>query len=137
VKCPHCDQEFDLDLSGEPIRVQNRVQQFIAAYCDAFKAREGFSPPIRGKDSAAAKRIVATLGLEKAVRYVSAYFAINDSYFIAKQYDLVTFEANLNKVAVAAETGKQVTQSEAKRIERRQTNVNAFSKMLEDENGER
>jgi hypothetical protein len=106
------------------------TNKFIAAYCEAFKRRYETNPPIIGQSAGLAKNIVKSLGLDRACRLVETYVAMNDSYFQTKGHDLSTFYANISKVVVHHETGKSVTRSEANNLERRQTNINAFAKLL-------
>lgn len=130
MKCPNCQHEFEADLAGA-VPEKNPTNQFIASYAEAFKERWKTNPIMGPKNAGVAKRIVAALGPERARRYAWVYVSMNDFHFVNRQHDLVTMEQNLNKIAVAAETGKITTRNDAQKLERRQTNLEAFSSILE------
>lgn len=112
----------------------SRTQALIARYCELWKARYGRNPVITKRDSGIAKRLAADLG-DQAVELLEAYFAMNSSFFQQKAFDLMTFENNLKPIQAYHDTGSKITQAQARQIDKRQTNVDAFRKLLEDEDG--
>ena len=95
-------------------------RQFIAAYCEAYKAKYTVNPVIDGRAQGIAKRVVDSkngIGPTKAIALVKAYLQMNDQWFLKKKHDLFTFEQNLNSIELFAETGKQITNNLAQQIE--------------------
>ncbi len=80
-------------------------EEFIALYCDTYRARYNARPAISGRDAGIAKRLIGTQGLPASLALVRAYLAMDDSWFVTKHHDLPTLEENLNKVAVHLQTG--------------------------------
>jgi hypothetical protein len=74
------------------------VENLIPHYCEEYKKRYGINPPIMGKSSGIAKRLVKDLGLERAKRLVTAYLGMSESWFLTKGHDLFTFEQNITKI---------------------------------------
>src|SRR3990167_4648959 len=114
--CSHMDNEDEVVsvfVVGDEERARGKndkkkilgkqTKEFIAAYCEEFKFRRGCNPPIGGKQSGIAKRLVKDLGLDKAISLVQTYLQMPDQWFITREYDLPTFEANLNKIVRFAE----------------------------------
>lgn len=80
-------------------------QDFIATYCEAYKKRYGVNPIVTPKDGGICQRLLKAVPLEKAKDLIQAYLQIEDRWFMTKCHDLVTFEQNLGKVAVALANG--------------------------------
>lgn len=106
------------------------TQAFIAAYCAVFKARYGFNPPVGGRNAGIAKRIAQAVG-SRAERYIEAYFGMPKAYFLERKHDLSTMEMHLNTIADFAENGRVTTTTQAKAVERRETNAQAFAHLRE------
>lgn len=98
----------------------------IATYCEAYKAKYTTNPVIDGRASGTAVRILKDVPLEKAQNLIKCYLEMNDQWFITRGHDLITFEQNLNKVEVFAQTGKRVSFEMAKRVDNAQSNRSAF-----------
>jgi hypothetical protein len=81
----------------------------IAEYCERFKERYKSNPTIGGKNAGIAKRLAKDLGLARAKDLIATYLSMNDSFFLTKRHDLVTFESNLNAVSVKHDTGHSLT----------------------------
>lgn len=124
--CPLCHQNVAADLPQSP------YQKFLARYCEVFKERYGSNPIIQGIDASTAKRIVNAAGFLKAVGLIETYLQMNDAFFVQRRHALKVFESSLNQVSIMHDTGKTITQDEARGMERRQTNLNAFGKLLSD-----
>lgn len=93
------------------------TKEFIAAYCEAFRARYGTNPPVTGKDAGIAKNIVKGVGLIRAKGLVETYLGMNDGFYLLKRHDLATLVTNLNAVTVKHDTGAGMTRTEAKNAE--------------------
>lgn len=106
------------------------VREFIARYCEEFRNRYGSNPDITGKDAGIAKRLVKDLGIARALALARAYVEMNDSFFLTKRHDLVTFESNLKAIAVKLDTGQSVNRTQARQQETRDANVEAAQAYL-------
>lgn len=84
------------------------IAPFIGSYVAAFQKRYGpdARPMLDGKAVGLAKTIVRDVGLAKAVELVQVFLQLDDPWFLKKTYDLSTFRENLNKVSLAATTGR-------------------------------
>jgi len=105
------------ETSLAPLKPILPVPAFIAAYCDVYKARYGNTPPIGGKEAGIAKRIVKTVGQEKALRLAEVYLSMPDPWFLTKAHDLTTMEQNLAKIAMQADTGRSATKGDIRELE--------------------
>lgn len=83
---------------------------FIAAYCEEWKAKYGTNPPMIGKQLGAVKRLVKALGVARASELVRTYLQLKDPWIVKNRHDLVTFEAKLNMVVIAHDTGQVMSQ---------------------------
>lgn len=122
----------DVDRLYAALVPPESTHTFIAAYCEAYKPRYKTNPVMDGVASGTAKRLVKDLGVAKAVALVECYLKMNDSFFIARRHNLMTFAQNLNAVQVFLDTHKTVTQTELRQQDRRQANINAFGDLLEE-----
>ena len=120
------EQNQVLDISPKPTKSKPKpvnskkatpAHEFIKAYCDEYKARYGSNPVINGKAAGIAKRVVKDIGLPKAIRMIQTYVAMNDSWFVTRAHNLITFEDNLDKVARMMETGTSTSAGQARRAE--------------------
>lgn len=96
------------------------TSRFIANYCIAFQERWHTKPPLLGKDIGAIQRIVKSIGIERALTLLETFMKMQDQRFINNRHSISTMEFNLNAIAVKADTGQAVTQSQARTIERRE-----------------
>lgn len=129
-ECPLCGHEIPLDLAGE--LTLSPVQRAIAAYCNYFSERYKTSPVITGADAGCIKRLVKDVGPPLAIQLIETYFRMSDSYFLQSRHSIRVLVSNLNKVMVSMKTGETITQTEVRRIDRRQANANAFGRLLGD-----
>ena len=111
------------------------VQEFIAAYCRAYKARRNHNPVMTGQNQGIAKRLVKDLGKDKAVALVQVYMQMNDSWFETRSYNLVTFKDNLDKVARYMETGQTTSRAMAQKVELFDDNKSVAQKFLKQQRG--
>ena len=112
-----------------PDLAPKKTNQFISKYCQLFKNRYGSNPVISQKIAGIAKRISTTLGEEKAVFYLEAFFAMPDANLVKNKHPLTQFEFKLNEITVFANSGKFTTQSEANNMDKKVVAVqtsNAF-----------
>jgi hypothetical protein len=100
--------------------VKNPVGFFIGKYVQAYQKRFGDErarPDLRGKVQGLIKRFLEETPLERAVALIETYLSMNDQWFITKGFDFVTFNENVGKIALALDTGKRITQAEARGAE--------------------
>lgn len=91
-----------------------KTNEFISFYIKQFKLRYGAAPPIQGKDTGIAKRLLKEFGLERLTLLLDAYFAMPDAYVLKAKHPLNLFAIKMNEVVVFAETGKFTTQRDAR-----------------------
>lgn len=122
---------------GEP-EGGKKTHALISHYCEVYKDRYTINPPINGKATGVMSRLGKDFSLDKGKKLISTFLTMNDQFFIAKAHDLATFENNLNKIQVTAETGKQITREQAQKIERRSGLANVIQNCIENhKNGEK
>lgn len=94
------------------------TQEFIIIYDNALKARYGvkaklvITPKIAGQ----IKKLVADIGLIKACDLIQVYFQMDDPWFLKRGHDFGTFLNNLQKIALALDTGLENPTSNNKSI---------------------
>lgn len=96
-----------------------RTKDLIALYCDLWKSRYNStrSPDIRGKEVGQIKKLGEDLGFARASKLIEAYLQMPDAWFITRTHDVATLVTNLNKVSLFADSGKMVSQREARQID--------------------
>jgi hypothetical protein len=100
--------------------VKSPVGFFIGKYVQAYQKRFGDErarPDLRGKAQGLIKNFLKETPLDRAVALIETYLTMNDQWFITKGYDFVTFNENVSKIALALDTGKRITQAEARGAE--------------------
>lgn len=112
------------------------IQQFVKQYAAAYKQAFGIYPVLSGADQGAAKSIVKSLGLKDATVLMGTYLKMPDPFFRQRSHDLVTMAGNLNKIKTRHETGRSVTQTEARTDDRFEANKNAALDYLKNMGGE-
>jgi len=127
---PPKEQLAPLATTAEP---SSPVKDFIAVYCDAFKARYGTWPTVGKKGAGIARRIVAEVGIAKAKLCAQAYVAMGDAWFLTRNHDLATLESNLTKVAAYADTGQTITSAGARQAELYSHNAAVVDAMLRED----
>jgi hypothetical protein len=91
------------------------VHEFIARYCEVWKERYGVNPPMNGRATGAAKRIVKDNGLPRSIELVEKYLTMNEAFFMSRRHDLCTFDSNLNTIVA----GNTLTRANIQAVERR------------------
>lgn len=87
---------------------------FLDTYKKAFSQRYGAEPPLTEKDTAQAKALTKSLGVERAKALIETYLSMNDEWFLTRGHDLHTFLNNLNLVNNKYETGSYTSKGMAK-----------------------
>jgi hypothetical protein len=96
----HVDQPglpMDLPAATTP------VQDFIGRYIEVFQKRYGpkARPDLGGIARGVAKRIVKDYGRDPAMQLVEEYLAMDDDWFLKKGHDLLTLEAQMQRVLLS------------------------------------
>jgi hypothetical protein len=89
----------------------------IRTYCDEWKAKNGKSPDLPGKDIGQLDRLGKDLGQDRACALIRVYFSMPDSWFIKKGYDVATLLANLSAIQQFEASGKLVTRKVVEQVE--------------------
>jgi len=103
----------------------------IAFYCEEYKSKYKFNPPIDGKSAGLAKTLLKDFGLEKAKKLIAAYLKMNDKRFIDKRHDFATMKLHLNSVAHFEQLGVSVTQTQLNQIDQRMARDDAFDSAIQ------
>jgi hypothetical protein len=106
-----------------------KVSDFVAAYCDRFKARWNEPAPIMGKDAGIAKRLAGSLSLERFKVLLDAYFSMPDAWLVKQKHPLNLFEAKLNEIVVFSGQGKFTTAKEVRQADDMATNMALLQKI--------
>lgn len=102
------EKETTTTNTGAPAS-QTRHRDFIEVYYKSFKKRYGdkarpdMSPKVQGQ----IKTVLKNLGYERASDLIQAYLQMDDRWFLTKAHDFSTFMGNLQKIALAFDTGKK------------------------------
>lgn len=82
----------------------------IAVYVKAWQARWGTKarPDLGSKSQGVLKRCIkgGDRTIEQLALMLQAYCQMDDKWFVTKTHDLITFEANLSKIALALDKGR-------------------------------
>lgn len=89
----------------------------VSFYCDLWKAKNGKSPDIRGKEAGQLKKFSEDLGIDRACQVMRAYFSMPDPLFIRRGYDVSTMLLSLAAIAQFEANGKIVTKKVVEHIE--------------------
>lgn len=118
--------------------VKSPIGFFIANYVNAYQLRYGMNarPALSGKVQGQIKRFLSDTPLERACQLAQTYLQMNDAWFVTKAHDFGTFVENLSKIGLALDTGKSATQTEARNLDRKQSNYNAFAHLIDDDGKE-
>ncbi len=108
----------------------------IAAYCEAFKEKYGFNPPITGKNGGQAKALLKNMSVERAESLARAYLQVNDQFFIRRRHPFDLLVTNLNIVAAALDTGKVITAKQAQSVESMDSTARAAMDFLREKRGQ-
>jgi hypothetical protein len=105
----------------------------IKLYCDLWKARykSQRSPDIRGKTAGQLNGLAKDLGLDRARVLITAYLQMPDEWFVTKTHDVSTLLSNLAKVALFADSGRMITRSDIKQLEKKHESSN-LDKLIEE-----
>jgi hypothetical protein len=126
------EEDKELDKDKEPKKKKTlpvipaelaapKANEFIALYCQAFKARHNADPVIDGRSAGTAKAIVKTLPQDKWHLYLKAFFTMPDAYLFKAKHPLALFQTKLQEIAVFAQSGNFTTQKQASQIDNQST----------------
>lgn len=117
------DKKVDAAQPPKPAAPE-KTNLVIAKYCDLWRARykSEKSPPVLPQHCAIMKKIVTTVGQERALLLVEAYFKMPDSWYVTKRHDIPTLMGNLNAVTQFAESGRMFSKRELNQLDLAITN---------------
>lgn len=132
------DQEKTKNRSarGEALPAETKnvdIPFFIGTYVKAYQTRYGpkARPELTGKVQGEIKRLLKDTPIERACEMIQAYVQMNDAWFLNKGHDFGSFMANLTKVSLALDTGRQMLGSRAREIERMQHNSDSWDQAVD------
>lgn len=94
----------------------------VGVFCREYKRRYGTSYRVTGKDVQAIKRILKDLGKPVFEKVCVAYVDMPDPWFVTRRHDVITLESNIAKVSQFEQSGKNITQTQIREMDRRATN---------------
>lgn len=110
------------------------------AYCSQYRKRyEGVDPADGKMVRSQMSNFIDKVGAVDAPEIAQFYVQHNHSWYVDKKHDFSFCLADATKLRTEWLTGRQGTRSEAQRADKRQSNVNAFGRLLdksEAQNGE-
>jgi len=86
--------------------IRNNAKELIQAYVKFFREYYGVEPVIDQKARGQALNACKVLSLDKLIKLVEVFFQMDDWFFKSKGHDLSVFCLNLNKIALAYQTGR-------------------------------
>jgi hypothetical protein len=101
--------------------VRSPVGFFIGRYVKAYQKKYGEEarPDLRGEIQGKIKRFLVDTPIERACELIETYCQMQDQWFLTKAHDFDTFIANLSKVGLKLDTGRQITRKDAQMAESR------------------
>ena len=99
------------------------------AYAETYQNRYGAAPPRNAKTNSQCKQLVDRLGTEKALATVRWFVRSNNRWHVTKGHGLGVLLADCESISVQAETGKTITESDARKVDQNQANLDVFSEV--------
>jgi hypothetical protein len=103
----------------------------VAAYCDAWTARYKTQPTLGGKEIGILARLTKEHGTQRASALVAAYLNMTDSFFIKRRHDPAMLITNLQAIGHYCDSGKMITNGDAREAERIGQYRDLFSQIQE------
>lgn len=107
----------ELEHSTKVEGIENPTREIIGHYCEEFKKRYGVNPLVDGIASGTFKRLTVgknRVPLDRLRELVTAYFKMNETWFVTKRHDPVTLAQNLNTISVFIQSGVENPASKKK-----------------------
>lgn len=135
-KCDKIDRELK-SLRGLIKKIQDLpevvekddVHSFVAFFCEKWKAKYLHSPKLDGKNIGALRNFLKDFRADRARIMVEAYLKMNDSFFIKKRHDPITLIQNALSVGHFADSGKMITNEDARQVERTAKTMSLFDQV--------
>lgn len=108
------------------------------AYSNAYFDRYGTEPVRNAKINSQIKQFVQRIGGEESPHVAANYVKDNNSYYVSRLHSVDSLLADAEKLRTQWATGKNITQSRAKQVDRSQSNYDSVAeakKILEANNG--
>lgn len=119
-----------LEKSKKGERTGTHVDELVKAYYDEILEVHGRKAVMLEPDYKLAASVVSGLGLEKSIQLVKTYVRMKSSYFLQRGHDFRTFYYSISTVQQALETGKILTQIQAREEERDSVNTDAIKEYI-------
>jgi len=103
------------------------------SYKAAFLKRHGVEPVRNAKVNAQCQTLAKNLGVELAEKVVAYYIGRNDAFYVNAKHDLGLCVTQGQKLLVEMQTGKEITMTEARRIETQGATKKAVTEYLEEQ----
>lgn len=116
------------DLQQELI-IEDNKKEFVAFFCDRWKERYLHFPKLDGKNLGALRNILKDFGTKRSQDLVTAYLKMVDAEFIRKRHSPVTLMLNMMAVGLYADSGKLVTNDDARQAERAAKTMSLFDQV--------
>ena len=100
------------------------------AYKDAYYLRYGAEPIRNATVNGQLSNVVKRLGAEDSPHVAAFYVQSNNSWYMQKGHSIAALLNDCEKLHTEWRTGRQVTSTTARQVDRTQSNANAFSGLL-------
>lgn len=117
--------------SEDETATQAACRQTWGAYAGAYAERYG-APPIRNaKVNSQIKQLVQRLGFDEAPQVAIYYLSVNDQYIVRRMHDLGTLVNQAEGYRTQWATGRSMTTTRARQLDKSQANFSAADEALE------
>ena len=99
------------------------------AYAYAYATKYRTQPIRNAKTNSICKRLVETVGKEKAINIAKHYLTINDQWYLKNYHKLDFCLSDYQKIITSFDTGLKITSTQANDLDRKQTISDAFDRV--------
>lgn len=103
------------------------------AYAFAYKARYGADPVPNAKQNALIAQFVQRIGASEAPAVAAFYVRSNNAFYVRIKHSLEALVKNAEGLRTEWVTGRTVTETEARQLDRKQSNLSVAEKLIAEE----
>ena len=129
--------ENEILSEGESSKGPSATALTWRAYKAAYTERWGSSPKWNSSQAGKLKSFVARVPAADAPDIAAFYVGHNDAFYVKSMHPLGLLLRDAEKVCTEWETGRQMTSSRARDVDRKQTNLSAFQELIAEEESKR
>ncbi len=99
-------------------------------YEEAYEGRYGTRPLWNPKNGGILKNVLKRIPADEAPDVLAFYLGHNNAYYVREAHSLDAFVKDCEKLRMEWVTGRKITQTEARQVDRRQANLGVFEKLI-------